>query len=286
MVIDILNKEFESDFPLDKWRPNKNERGYDFVSVKSNRLFISIGDSWTFGAKLKDEDDGNNPRFRIDNCFGNIVSKSLNADFLNLSIPGMSNLWMLNKYLQLIGIADLLEYERIDVFITLTEFGREIGSDLCTDPVLNNSLGEAITCREVALALGEYASQKILANLHPKMHLHLGCNYVSNIYPQSLQKFFVPCNWLEVLLGRNLDEECFVVGSWVVPKYREILLCNSKVNSMSVLKESLEMIEQGQKRLDMIYSTGFNHKEGYGHPNSAGHRKWAEYILDQTSMKP
>ena len=283
MVTEILHKEFESDFALEEVC-KANGRLYDFVSVKSNCLFVTIGDSWTYGARLAEESN-NDDNFRIDNCYGNLVSKSLNADFLNLSVPGINNLWMVNKYLQLIGIADLLQYERIDVFITLTEFGREIGSNFDLDPVLNDGYRSATTPREVALALGEYEAQRILANLHPKVHLHLGCNYVSNIYPNSLQKFFVPQTWLEVLLDCNINDECFVVGSWVIPKYREILSYNNKVDQMIVLENMTKMIEQGQRRLNLVYNTGFNHKVGYGHPNSDGHFKWAKYILTQINTR-
>jgi len=41
------------------------------------------------------------------------------------------------------------------------------------------------------------------------------------------------------------------------------------------------MIERGQRRLDLVYNTGFNYRTGYGHPNSHGHAKWASYILSQ-----
>lgn len=279
MVKEIFDKTFEQDFALDEVQKIKG-RLYDFVSRQSSRLFVTVGDSWTYGARLAEE-DANNDQYRVDHCYGALVSQELRADFLNLAVPGINNLWMINKYLQLVDIADILPYDSVDVFVTLTESGREIGSDFDLDPILNDGYRQATTPKQVAQALANYEAGRILANLHPKVTLHLGCNYVTNIYPESLQPFFMPRTWLEVLLDRNIEDECFVVGSWVIPKYRDMLSYNSSVDQSAVLQEMTDMIERGQRRLDLVYNTGFNYRTGYGHPNSQGHAKWASYILSQ-----
>jgi hypothetical protein len=279
MVTDIFNQTFKQDFALEEVQKIKG-RLYDFVPASSRRLFVSIGDSWTYGARLAEE-DANNDQYRVSHCYGALASQALGADFLNLAVPGINNLWMINKYLQLVNIADLLEYDCIDVFVTLTESGREIGTDFDLDPILNDGYRQATTPRQVAQALANYEADRILANQHPKVKLHLGCNYVTNIYPESLQSFFVPRTWLEVLLDRNIEDECFVVGSWVIPKYRDMLSYNSDVDQSTVLQEMTDMIERGQRRLDLVYNTGFNYRTGYGHPNTQGHAKWASYILSQ-----
>lgn len=279
MVTDIFNQTFEQDFVLEEVQKIKG-RLYDFVPAGSRKLFVSIGDSWTYGARLAEE-DANNDQYRVTHCYGGLVSQTLGADFLNLAVPGINNLWMINKYLQLLDIADLLEYDHIDVFVTLTESGREIGTDFDLDPVLNNGYRQATTPRQVAQALANYEADRILNNQNTKVNLKLGCNYVTNIYPESLQPFFVPRTWLEVLLDCNIEDECFVVGSWVIPKYRDMLSYNSGVDQSAVLEEMTDMIERGQRRLDLVYNTGFNYRTGYGHPNSQGHAKWASYILSQ-----
>lgn len=279
MVKDIFNKTFEQDFALAEVQKIK-ERLYDFVSAGSRRLFVSIGDSWTYGARLAEE-GANDDQYRIDHCYGRLISQTLGADFLNLAVPAINNLWMISKYLQMIDIADFLEYDRVDIFITLTESGREIGTDFDWDPVLNDGYRQATTPRQVAQALANYEADRILNNQNSKVHLKLGCNYVTNIYPESLQSFFVPRTWLEVLLDRNIEDECFVVGSWVIPKYRDMLSYNSGVDQSAVLQEMTDMIERGERRLDLVYNTGFNYRIGYGHPNSQGHAKWANYILTQ-----
>lgn len=279
MVTDIFNNTFEQDFALEEVKKIKG-RLYDFVPSASRRLFVSIGDSWTYGARLSEE-NANNDQYRVSHCYGALISQALGADFLNLAVPAINNLWMISKYLQLVNIADILPYDSIDVFVTLTESGREVSTDFDLDPVLNDAYRQATTPKQVAQALANYESGRILANPHPKITLHLGCNYVTNIYPESLQSFFMPRTWLEVLLDRNIEDECFVVGSWVIPKYRNILSYNSNVDQSAVLQEMTDMIERGERRLDLVYNTGFNYRAGYGHPNSQGHAKWAGYILSQ-----
>lgn len=277
MVTEILQQQFASDFELAEVQKLQG-RLFDFVPRQSRTLFVTIGDSWTYGARLAEE--RNSDQYRIEAVYGNLVSESLGADFLNLAVPGINNLWMIDKYLQLAQIADRLPYDNIKIFITLTEFGREIGTNFDLDPALNDGYRNATTPRDVAVALADYQAQRMLSSQHRKVSLHLGCNYVTNIYAQQLQQFFMPRTWLEVLVDRNIAEECLVVGSWVIPKFKEILSYNN-IDQNKVLEEINSMIDGGQARLDIVYNTGFNHRVGYGHPNSVGHHKWAQYIVSQ-----
>lgn len=248
-----------------------NGRLYDYINRNSDSLFITIGDSWTYGWRLDEEGD------RIDMCYGNIVSDSLGQDFLNLSIPAINNTWMVDKFVQLAN-SDL-GYKNISVFIGLTEFGREINSHYDMSPEIHSLYRKSKSCRDIALALANYNSKRLLDNMHGNIKLTLGCNYISNIYPKELQPYFLPRTWLEILLTQSLRDECLVVGSWVIPKFREILELYNKNNSLEIVNDVTILTKLAQDRLDLIYGTGSNHRTGYGHPNSIGHKKWAEYIL-------
>ena len=281
MVKEIFQREFAPDFELEEVRKIQG-RLFDFVPTGSDSLFVTIGDSWTYGARLIEESPNNNDQFRVNHCYGAVVARAFSADFLNLSVPGINNLWMVDKYLQLVRMADELPYRHIDVFITFTEQGREIGTDFDLDPVLNDGYRQARTPRDLAVALANYEAGRILANQHPKIRLHLGCNYVNNIYPESLQPFFMPQIWLEVLSGGSkMPDECFVVGSWVIPKYRDMLCYNSDIDQTELLKEMERMIARSERRLYLVYNTGCTHRTGYGHPNTEGHARWAKYIVSQ-----
>lgn len=282
---DLLDQTFADDYKLDA--VNKTNRLYDLVERGGRDLFVTIGDSWTYGGRLEEECPGTKKekeQFRIETCYGYEVSSYLKNDFLNLAVPGINNLWMIDKYKALCKIADQIDYDKITIFITLTEYGREMGTDIDHDLSLNDSYRTAKCHKDLALSLNEHLADTILLYSHPKIELQLGINYVTNLYPDRLQPYFVPRTWLEVLVDKNINDECMVVGSWVIPKYKEMLGYNEGIDQTVALTELDNMIASAEKRLDIIYNTGYNYKQGYGHPNSIGHKLWADYIIQNASI--
>lgn len=265
----------------DEFRFDARRGAYDLVEQGRDRLLVTIGDSWTFGTRLAEE-FGNKDQGRQTHCFGRRLSDQLNADFVNLAIPSTNNLWMAQHYQQVCELADQLDYKEIMVFITLTEHGREICTDYDLDPTLNDLYRQCQSARDMSLALAEHTADLLLDTGHGKVRLGLGTNYVNNIYPARLQPFFVGRSWLECCLDHGLDDECLVVGTWALEKFKSLPKeFNANIDPATFLQEVLDMIERSQRRLDLIYSSGYNHKSSYGHPNSRGHEIWANYIQDQ-----
>ena len=286
-LVKLLDQEFSEDYKLEQAK--KTNRLYDLIQDNKRSLFVTIGDSWTYGERLASEYSGSKQekeRFRIENCYGYTISRYLDSDFLNLSIPGSNNLWMVDKYKSFCKIASELDYDKIIIFITLTEYGREIGTDFDLDPALNDLYRKSQSCKDLALSLNEYLTDILLSYTHPKIDLKLGINYVTNLYPKRLQSHFVPRTWLEVLADKEIIEECIVVGSWVIPHYKDILNYNEGIDQTIVLEELNDMITTAKKRLDIIYNTGYNYKEGYRHPKTTGHQLWANYIIKNASFYP
>lgn len=272
---DQLNAIFAKDFDLEesKWRGP-----FDFVERGSNSLFVTIGDSWTYGWRLDEETTADKEQYRIDHTYGGVISQHLGWDFLNVSIPASNNLWMVEKFQQICANAGQLGYDRIKVFITLTEYGREFYTDFDGAPELQESYKSCRTPDDVACALSNHVADLILKTNN--VEVNLGINYVSNLYPQKLQSQIVPLSWLEILCGNSIAEKCIVVGSWVIPKYEHIQMYHS-LGSNAELKEHLQdLVDRSEKRIDIIYNTGYNHRIGYGHPNSDGHNLWAKYIMN------
>jgi hypothetical protein len=252
--------------------------GYDLVEKGNSTLFVSIGDSWTYGHRLNEEAPSgtNSDAFRVEHTYGYLVSQHLEADYLNLAFPATNNIWMVNRYRAICQIANQLPYDRIIVHITFTEYGREIATDFDLDPELNQQYSQANTIRDLAVKLCEYNEKRLTP--HDKIKLTCGINYVTNLYSTDLM---LDKTWLEVLLGKSTDDECLVVGSWVIPKFKELTSFNSKVDKTVLLEDLTRLTESANTRLDLIYNTGFNYKTGYGHPNASGHKLWAEYIINQ-----
>lgn len=276
---DQLNTIFSKDFDLEesKWRGP-----FDFVERGSKNLFVTIGDSWTYGWRLDEETNTDKDQYRIDHTYGGVISQQLGWDFLNVSIPASNNLWMVEKFRQICANADQLGYDRIKVFITLTEYGREFYTDFDGAPALQESYKCCQTPDDVASALSNHVADLMLENNN--VEFDLGINYVSNLYPPKLQSHIVPLSWLEILHGGTIDEKCIVVGSWVIPKYEHIPMYNSLVSN-AALKENLQdLVNRSEKRINIIYNTGYNHRIGYGHPNSQGHELWAKYIMNTIKL--
>lgn len=264
-----------------KWSFNQQRGPYDLVEQNHDTLLVTIGDSWTYGARLGEEFPEQPEQGRLTHCFGYRLAQQLNVDWLNLAFPSTNNLWMAERYTNICEIADQLSYKKIIVFVTLTEFGREICTDFDLDPALNDRYRQTNSADGLAQTLAEYTADLFLATRHDRVDLRLGINYVTNIYPTRLQPYFVERTWLECCLGQPLEDRCIVVGTWALDKFKLLPKeFNASIDQTVFLEECLDMIDRANRRLNLIYNTGYNNQGGYGHPNTRGHQKWADYLAD------
>jgi hypothetical protein len=171
---------------------------------------------------------------------------------------------------------------RSKVFITLTEYGREFFTDF-EDEIAPGVFEKYKKCNravDIAQALGDQVAE--ILNIDSMVELETGINYVSNLYPDSLR--VLPRSWLEVIKNQPMTEFCAVVGSWVISKYKNLKEVNPNTNQLQLLEDMEQMIVQADRRLDIIFNTGYNHKVGYGHPTSQGHNLWAKYIMNNITF--
>ena len=168
---------------------------YDFVSRNSKKLLVTIGDSWTYGFRL-DEEDFSNPDFRLTNTFGFFISEKLNADFLNISVPAINNLWMIKK---LEAVCNNVEdYDQVDVILMATEYGREFNTNFDNDPVYTQMYKDCWTAKDVIVALSNHISNRIESCRNKKLKITTFTNYVTNLYQNSTAD-----NWLEILCNKK-----------------------------------------------------------------------------------
>lgn len=249
---------------------------YDFVSRNSKKLLVTIGDSWTYGYRLAEEDLAD-PHFRSSNTFGYLISNEFNADFLNISVPAINNLWMIKK-LEAV-CKNVEDYNQVDVIVMATELGREFNTDFDMDPVYTQLYKDCWTAKDVIVALSDHVSNRIESCRNEKIKIHTFTNYVTNLYKKGSTD-----NWLEILCDTKVSE-CYAIGSWVIPKFEHLVDYNQAIDPTDLKTELLTMMELAEKRFKLIYNTGYNHKAGYGHPNSKGHLKFAEYFINQYRSK-
>jgi hypothetical protein len=107
-------------------------KNFDFVKNNKKKLVVTIGESWTWGDSLESSWNprSDNKEFRLSNVYGGQLAAMLDADFLNLAIPGESNLWITNHLKLFAENLNDFNYEEIYVVLTLTEVGREFQGNL------------------------------------------------------------------------------------------------------------------------------------------------------------
>lgn len=100
---------------------------YNFISRNSDKLLVTVGDSWTWGSDISKHNTDDNVRV---NCvYGNLLSKKLNYDWLNLALCAQSNQWMANRISELDRVVNQLDYTRIDIIVVFTGAGRMFNTD-------------------------------------------------------------------------------------------------------------------------------------------------------------
>ena len=75
---------------------------YHEVDRSSDKLIITMGDSWTWGDRLgKTTIEYDDREHRTRHIYGNIVSEQLGADFINIGFPGWNNIYIMNRLLDI-----------------------------------------------------------------------------------------------------------------------------------------------------------------------------------------
>jgi len=97
------------------------EKNYD-----QDILVIVAGDSWTWGDSLGGTTRKyDNFEYRTNHIYGHLLAKILTADFINIGLPGLDNISIIN-YLDKVLSNLTKTYKQIYIVITLTETGREL----------------------------------------------------------------------------------------------------------------------------------------------------------------
>ena len=252
-----------------------NISSFDRKISNKPSLVVTIGDSWTFGGSLwhlfpLSADGAEINKFRIDNIFGSYLSQDLDADWINISLPFMSNFWIAKQLANLNSVLDQLDYDKIYIVVTLTEVGRE----LLDVGLFNYHVGTTYkSVSDLVSTISHQIEDRILAcKLDSRCKLVVGRTYIDDSYP-GLKSVMLPDSWLELLSGKSVDGKCFFVGHMVVK------IVKQSVNNG--LTEILDIFPNIEKRIDMLAQSKYNiQKEHYKHPNPEGHRIWANYILN------
>jgi len=105
----------------------KGVKWYHEQENGSDCLLIAAGDSWTWGDSLGLSRAGEFDDYdhRTSHVYGNLLARQLDSDFINIGLPGYSNLVILEKLEQVLSSIDK-SYQKIYVVVSLTESGRDL----------------------------------------------------------------------------------------------------------------------------------------------------------------
>lgn len=229
----------------------------DFVSRNSDTLLVTVGDSWTWGAGL----DHNKRKNKV---WGNVLSKTISADWLNLAQPGQSNQWMANRCRELYNISTDLEYKKIIVVVVFTGAARSLDPDF--DYIQwfeNNSIQDF-------LPMLNSKAVHTITNTPSNVEVYLSSNMVDPLgYTSSFK------SWYHVLgLTDSISVYTDMTGIKCLIELEEFIKDEKLVEYKQWMLEQIELVE----RRDKFYDDDLFFDE---HPVAIAQETWAQYVGKQ-----
>jgi hypothetical protein len=263
---------------------------YDYVDRGSDKLLVTIGDSWTWGSgigglfdavNITEEDD----KFRVSNLYGNVISKDKGWNWLNLGFYSMGNQWMVDKMFQLRALSPFLEFKEIIVMINFTSTGRWFNTshDSLTDYkkyFQSNKMSEPMDFENFFIDLNRKVLQdiKLLTNSADNIRLLVGTNAIDHFGFDVLDdRSIIPLPWYKLLSKTDLGGVFVDMASIQYLPNVENVLCNSD-QKLAFQEWMMDKISQAEKQKMMLNTMDHVAKDKV-HPDHNGHKLWAEYIL-------
>lgn len=258
---------------------------YHYVDRQSKSLVITAGDSWTYGDSLPEST-------RTQEIYGNLVSSSLAADWINIGSRGRSNSWIL-KSLQFLARQVKPHYERITVVITLTENARDFETTY-TFPFdyhrIYEQLGDSVATYETFLNAAETFWIEQINDIHQQLNccIIIGQNFIwhklYNLHPDIT---VLELNWVEQIadylqIPRPIRTN--LVTGWIFDKVKITHLI-VPMSDITFKTWAIPYIEKANLVNSWLDSSSLNNKQASKHPKSLGHRIWADYILKHINSK-
>lgn len=300
-MIELSTSNLDQYFSL----PNKNRTAllvgknpYDFVSRNSDTLVVTIGDSWTWGADLTQIktrqlhiDRLSDDEFRLNNVYGGVLAKDLDADFLSLGESGAGNWHIACKLNELAAISKYLKYKNIIVVSIFTETGRDFNSHFDVDIdyrswILNN-ISDVASYYNLLGFINEQICKKIhstLENIDSRFKFYFGTNFVDPIGYDLLQNYFLDHTWVQIICkDKNINyvpDRCYLVFPWVIEKFNSLSDFAPEIDHVAWLKWINDITDCANVRANLCCNDGINFNQLL-HPSAKNHKIFADYVLKQ-----
>jgi hypothetical protein len=235
------------------------------VKFKSNKLLITIGESWTWGDSL-------DPQTRLQSIYGKHLSEMLQLDWLNIARKGASNFWIFYQISELIRY-DKIPYDELLIVFCCTETGREFDENWAWyefDPTKNlpsfDSVDQCII--KYNSKLMDYLKNQ-LSQLNPKVEVVISHNFCNSSFWQH-DFFQVQDNWVKINAMYNKQSVSFNVPTIAKLQYFK-KYCKDIERIVDLQTQAIELV-------DFLDKSPLHHKKATKHPTSKSHRLWAEHL--------
>lgn len=266
---------------------------YNYIDRGSDTLLVTIGDSWTWGSGINDgyvdavNSTAQQTKFRLDNLYGNIISKEKEMNWLNLGFYSAGNQWITNKVFELRALTPLLNFKKIIVLVMWASTGRWFNTwqDSMTDYrkfFRENKMTEVNDYENFFIELNRKLLRDIilLCSSDTRIKLLVGTNSVDHSGFDVLHEDQIILSpWYQLLSSTHLGGISVDFEGVKYLQSMEILLHNSD-QRMAFQKWMQEKIDQAEIQNEML--SNMQHvAQDKSHPDHQGHKKWADYILKE-----
>jgi hypothetical protein len=257
---------------------------YEDITGKDT-LLVTVGDSWTWGDHLGsiDWDKSVDDPARLTQVYGRLLANKLNADWINLALPGCSNYWMLEQLqdLQHHFVRVQNQYKRIIVVVTLTEDLREATYTKRIDVMTpykklwdeSNTLTEFLNSVE-AYTVSQFTDY--FAQI-PFVEYRIGRAFTDFLtHSSGLDK-----TWCDVIQDNvkypYYERPVPFIGQLSIKPLTEKFIGND----IDRKSEFIDIMMAVERRWNFLGHSEYNLKGSTCHPNPAGHALWADYVFGQ-----
>lgn len=268
--------------------PEYDIRHLSVCNQGSDRAVLCLGDSWTYGDSLPDDQ-------RLSQIYGRLIANHLKADLINLGCRGYSNSWILAVGEMLLENVLNQSYQDIYVVITLTENGRDIGSAACFqfDYIEHFKLGPSHEKYEDLLRqIEKHWLQQLrsMISKHNSKKFFVGQNFVWHPIYEKIRDLGVhttDSNWIEILAdnqGIHRPDRTNLVTGWI---FDIVMKCNhiAMINDISIFKSwIIPYIDAANRVNSWLDRSDLNFKIASKHPTAKGHQLWADHIIEKMGL--
>jgi len=261
-------------------------------TVGSDQLLICAGDSWTWGDSLGKINDPSAPdhvwlpddfEWRTTHIYGALIADRLGTDFVNLGIPGHSNIEIIdNTFLKLIP-SYRPHYRKITLVFTLTELCRE----LLGDSVWTNKITSYASVNDFLMQYEKLMFDTIMfyQEQYPDIEIRVGRNFTYT-FPENMlilgHRHFDK-TWIDVIADHtkqsNYPPNIRVLSQMGTGPL--IQFFEKQTGQFQLYKSKfVDILTDSLDATTWLNESPCFYKKATKHPTEEGHKLWADYIYN------